>query len=200
MCFDIHASIDIFGDNIRHALDRQICYRKQNWYQSHARWYRSVSWVLPTTNLWPESPSTLLSWDDEAARQWTINHWKWLFCGHKSRFTLYHLNSRAWVLHLLIGCFLPKFIAPTINAGEKAIMVWRCFYWFGLGLLDIIHGKISTGAYSTILEAVYFLCCNSNPLHGSIDNICPIIHAIPERSYPCPRVNIKRVECTSLLG
>ena len=40
----------------------------------------------------------------------------------------------------------------TVKFGERGIMVWGCFSWYGQGPLVLVQGKLKVAVYETILD------------------------------------------------
>ncbi|GFS49663.1 transposable element tcb1 transposase [Trichonephila clavipes] len=47
---------------------------------------------------------------------------------------------------------LPECVVPTLKFGGGGIIVWRCFSWYGLGVLIPIYDKFNADSYCTFLD------------------------------------------------
>ncbi|GFW21780.1 QLQ domain-containing protein [Trichonephila clavipes] len=75
-----------------------------------------------------------------------------LLWSDESCFVVWQSDARVWVWQMLGERFFSDCIVPTVKFGGGSIMVWGCFYWFGLGPLVPVIGNMNSEMYVDILD------------------------------------------------
>jgi hypothetical protein len=98
----------------------------------------------------PVNAKRRLKWCKER-RHWTVDNWKCVIWGDKSRYIMWRSDGRVGVWRMPGEPYLPAWVVTTVKFGEGGIRVWGCFSWNGLGALVTLHGNINPEGYKDML-------------------------------------------------
>lgn len=92
-----------------------------------------------------------LQWAREH-REWTLEHWQNVLWTDESKFEVFGQRRRVFVRRSVQEKMLPECLVPTINHGGGSVLVWGCFSYRGVGILQKIDGIMRKEHYREILE------------------------------------------------
>ncbi|GBM10607.1 Transposable element Tcb1 transposase [Araneus ventricosus] len=82
---------------------------------------------------------------------WSPQQWQQVIWSDESSFTLFQTTGRVYVWRTPKEAFNPECLLPNVKHGGGSIMVWGAISWRGLGPLVILHGRIKSNHYLSIL-------------------------------------------------
>ncbi|KFM63573.1 Transposable element Tcb1 transposase, partial [Stegodyphus mimosarum] len=82
---------------------------------------------------------------------WSSQQWQQVIWSDESSFTLFQMTGRIYVWRTPKEEFYPECLLLTVKHGDGAIMVWGVISWHGFGSFVILHGRITSNHYLSIL-------------------------------------------------
>ncbi|CAG8795085.1 3761_t:CDS:2, partial [Racocetra persica] len=81
---------------------------------------------------------------------WAIKEWKNVLWSDEKYFCLIRPNLHQYIWRMLHEEFDDDCLVPAIKS--KGVMMWGCFFWWGLGPLVHLHGSVTSASYRRTLS------------------------------------------------